>query len=61
MKAVVVHSAGDLRLEDRPDPACPAGSVIVDVEYGGICGSDLHYVSHGASGLSILADPMVLG
>lgn len=61
MKAVVVHSAGDLRLEDRPDPDCPAGSVIVDVEYGGICGSDLHYVSHGASGLSLLADPMVLG
>ncbi|QHK22630.1 alcohol dehydrogenase catalytic domain-containing protein (plasmid) [Pseudarthrobacter psychrotolerans] len=61
MKAVVVHSAGDLRLEDRQDPACPAGSVIVDVEYGGICGSDLHYVSHGASGLSILADPIILG
>lgn len=61
MKAVVVHSAGDVRLEDRPDPDCPAGSVIVDVEYGGICGSDLHYVSHGASGLSLLAHPMILG
>ncbi|MGY4543417.1 threonine dehydrogenase-like Zn-dependent dehydrogenase [Arthrobacter sp. UYNi723] len=30
MNAVVVHSAGNLRLEDRPDPDCPAGSVIVD-------------------------------
>jgi L-idonate 5-dehydrogenase len=61
MKAVVVHAKDDLRLDARDTPGCSPASVLVDVEFGGICGSDLHYVSHGASGLSILDHPMVLG
>ncbi|MDQ4501677.1 L-idonate 5-dehydrogenase [Sinomonas sp. ASV322] len=62
--AVVVHAAGDLRL----DPIDPGESrelgprdALVAVEYGGICGSDIHYAKHGAAGLSILREPMVLG
>jgi len=61
VKALVVHGQGDLRVEARPDPLCPPDAVIVDIEYGGICGSDIHYVLHGATGLSILKEPMVLG
>lgn len=61
MKAVVVHAKDDLRLDDHEVPECSPGSVLVDIEFGGICGSDLHYLSHGASGLSILHHPMVLG
>ncbi|WP_405406983.1 L-idonate 5-dehydrogenase [Streptomyces sp. NBC_01104] len=34
---------------------------MVEIVYGGICGSDLHYWTHGAAGESILRAPMVLG
>jgi len=43
MKAVVIHAARDLRVEER-DPETPGpGQVEVAIEAGGICGSDLHY------------------
>ncbi|RDJ04258.1 zinc-dependent alcohol dehydrogenase [Rhizobium grahamii] len=43
MKAVRLHDALDLRVEEieRPGPP-PAGSVTIDVRAAGICGSDLH-------------------
>ena len=59
--AVVAHSAGDLRVEEVPEPTPGPGEAVVSVAYGGICGSDLHYWTHGAAGLSILREPMVLG
>lgn len=59
--AVVVHAADDLRVEEVPEPQPGPGEAVVSVAYGGICGSDLHYWSHGAAGLSILREPMVLG
>ncbi|HET8796018.1 MAG TPA: L-idonate 5-dehydrogenase [Arthrobacter sp.] len=59
--AVVVHKAGDLRVEPRDLPAPRADEAVVEIAYGGICGSDLHYWSHGAAGESILREPMVLG
>ena len=34
---------------------------VVEIAYGGICGSDLHYWQHGAAGESILKAPMLLG
>lgn len=58
---VVAHSVGDLRVEDVPiDPPAPHESVI-EVAYGGICGSDLHYWTHGAAGTSLLREPLLLG
>jgi L-idonate 5-dehydrogenase len=33
----------------------------VDVAYGGICGSDLHYYQHGGFGTVRIKEPMVLG
>lgn len=61
MKAVVVHGAGDLRIDELPDPVPGPGEVLVAVEWGGICGSDLSYLAHGASGTAILKHPLVLG
>lgn len=59
--AVVAHAAGDLRVEERGllEPAIDEARV--SIAYGGICGSDLHYWTHGAAGESILKAPMVLG
>lgn len=59
--AVVAHAANDLRIDDLPVRSAAANEVVVEVAYGGICGSDLHYWSHGAAGESILRAPMVLG
>ena len=35
--------------------------VLVQVERGGICGSDIHYFQHGRAGMSVLKVPMTLG
>jgi L-idonate 5-dehydrogenase len=61
MKAVVVHGPGDLRVDERPDPVPGAGEVLIAMEWGGICGSDLSYWRHGASGTAVLRHPLVLG
>ncbi len=61
MKSVVIHSARDLRIEDRPERDPGAGQVEVRVAAGGICGSDLHYYNHGGFGTVRLKEPMILG
>ena len=61
MRAVVVHGAGDLRVDERPDPTPGPGEVLIAMEWGGVCGSDLSYWRHGASGTAVLSAPLVLG
>lgn len=61
MRAIVIHAAKDLRVEERDDGAPGPGEVAVRVEAGGICGSDLHYYNHGGFGAIRLREPMVLG
>jgi L-idonate 5-dehydrogenase len=52
---------GDLRVDDVDEVEPGPGEVVVDVEWGGICGSDLSYFRHGSAGTSVLQDPLVLG
>lgn len=61
MKAVVAVAANDLRIEHIEEPTAGPGQVRVAMEWGGICGSDLSYWRHGASGTAILREPLVLG
>ena len=61
MKAVVVHGANDLRVDDLPDPVAREGEVLVAMEWGGICGSDISYWRNGSSGTAVLKQPLVLG
>lgn len=61
LHAVVIHEAGDLRLDAITEPVPAPDEAVIDIVYGGICGSDLHYWQHGAAGESILRAPMVLG
>jgi L-idonate 5-dehydrogenase len=62
MRAVVIHSPGDLRVEER-EAALPPGpdEVRLRTAVGGICGSDLHYYSHGGFGTVRIRQPMILG
>lgn len=61
MKTLTIHAAKDLRVEERPEPNPGAGEVLVQLEAGGICGSDLHYFNHGGFGTVRLREPMILG
>ncbi|MFK0115244.1 L-idonate 5-dehydrogenase [Streptomyces sp. NPDC090994] len=61
MRAVVVHGPGDVRVDARPRPVPGAGQVLLALEWGGICGSDIAYWKKGASGTAALAHPLVLG
>ena len=61
MKAVVIHQALDLRVEDRAQEKVGTGQIAVAIKRGGICGSDLHYYRHGGFGVIRLKEPMVLG
>jgi L-idonate 5-dehydrogenase len=58
---IVVHAAHDVRVESVPLRPPTANEAIVQVRFGGICGSDLHYWTHGAAGESVLRAPMLLG
>ena len=61
MKAIVCHAPEDLRLDNFETDALGSHQLQVDVAYGGICGSDLHYYQHGGFGTVRIKEPMVLG
>jgi (R,R)-butanediol dehydrogenase/meso-butanediol dehydrogenase/diacetyl reductase len=47
MKAARFHARGDIRIDDVPEPAVRPGTVKVEVEWCGICGTDLHEYLEG--------------
>ena len=61
MRAIVIHEAKDLRIEERETAAPGTGEVQVKIATGGVCGSDLHYYNHGGFGTVKLKEPMILG
>lgn len=61
MKAIVIHAARDLRVEDRAEDVPGPGQVRLRLATGGVCGSDLHYYNHGGFGAVRLREPMILG
>jgi len=61
MEALVIHAAGDLRVEQLDTPELAPHQLQVRVRCGGICGSDLHYYQDGGFGTVRVKEPMVLG
>ncbi|KAF2767022.1 putative xylitol dehydrogenase [Teratosphaeria nubilosa] len=58
----VLQKPGEVQFEDRPIPKLASPyDVIVNVRFTGICGSDVHYLQHGAIGPFVVKKPMVLG
>lgn len=61
MRAIVIHAAKDLRIEDRAEESPGPGQLRLRLATGGVCGSDLHYYNHGGFGAVRLKEPMILG
>jgi len=47
LRAARFYGPGDIRIDDLPEPATRAGTVKVEVEWCGICGTDLHEYLEG--------------
>ncbi len=60
-RAIVIHAAGDLRIEQAVLGEVGPDDVEVAIGAGGICGSDMHYYRHGGFGTVRLQEPMILG
>lgn len=59
-KACFAYGEKDVRTEQR-ELEYSDNDVLVKVDCGGICGSDIHYYQHGRAGMSVLKHPMVVG
>lgn len=60
----VLKKINEVAYEDRPIPDLKGKDphyVKINVKKTGICGSDVHYYTHGAIGNFVVKDPMVLG
>jgi len=60
-KAAVMHGMRDVRIESRPVPKPAPDEVLVEIARVGVCGSDIHYYSHGRIGGFVVSGPLVLG
>lgn len=62
MKALVLESVGQLAIRDIDLPnTVGALDVKIAVDTVGVCGSDIHYYTHGRIGDFVVKAPMVLG
>jgi D-xylulose reductase len=62
MQALVLEEKGVLSLREIDLPlAVGPGDVKIAIHTVGVCGSDVHYYTHGAIGPFVLREPMVLG
>ncbi len=53
MRAAVLRDGEVVVRDDVPEPVPGAGQVLAEVKACGICGSDLHFVKHGAEMLEL--------
>ncbi|MCD8141300.1 MAG: NAD(P)-dependent alcohol dehydrogenase [Planctomycetaceae bacterium] len=62
MKAVVLEKQGEIVIKDMPIVGeMTPDSVRIRVKAVGICGSDVHYYTHGRIGHYVVEQPMILG
>ena len=58
MKALILEAPGRIALRDVPEPQPQPGEVLVQVEWSGVCGTDLHGYAHGAP---LRHTPIIMG
>lgn len=59
--SAVLYGKNDLRLEQRPIPEPGENEVLLRMACVGICGSDVHYLTHGKIGDNAVQKPMNIG
>lgn len=57
--SAVLYGINDLRLEQAPISKPGPRQVLVKINTVGICGSDVHFLTHGAIGSFVVKEPMV--
>lgn len=60
-KAVYMTGLNQLETRDQEIPSLANDQVLVNIEYVGICGSDVHYLEHGAIGDFVVDKDFILG
>ena len=58
---LVINAPDDLQVVEQDAGELGPGQVLVQVGFGGICGSDLHYFHQGGFGTVRIKRPMILG
>ena len=62
MQALVLEKKGELSIRDiEVDEQLGSGDVRIALHTVGVCGSDIHYYTHGGIGPFVVRDPMILG
>jgi L-idonate 5-dehydrogenase len=61
VKALKIYGARQMTTEELPLPEPGEGEVRVRMQYGGICGSDLHYYFEGRNGEFEVVEPFTPG
>ncbi len=61
MRVAVLERQNVMSMQERQRPAPGPGEVLVRVHRVGVCGSDVHYYTHGRIGGFIVEKPIVLG
>jgi L-iditol 2-dehydrogenase len=61
VKALRLHAAGDLRIEEAPPPVPGSDEELIRIGAVGLCGSDRHWYVEGGIGDASLTRPLVLG
>ncbi len=57
----ILYKKDDLRLERKAPREPQDGEVVIRMDSVGICGSDVHYWTHGAIAHFVVKEPMVIG
>jgi L-iditol 2-dehydrogenase len=60
-RAVYLTALGKMEFRDMPVPEIKPDEVLVRMEAVGLCGSDLHYYTHGRIGNFFVEFPFILG
>ncbi len=60
-KAVYMTGLNKMETREIPVPTVKDADVLVKLEYVGICGSDVHYLEHGAIGDFVVNGDFILG
>ncbi|OIK08301.1 alcohol dehydrogenase catalytic domain-containing protein [Bacillus sp. MUM 13] len=60
LTTVKTESLREIIIEDQPIPELKPGEILINVEYCGVCGSDLHAYNH-SKGYEFVNKPIILG